>query len=200
MHVFVLALIVVVSEVEHTIEHHPFVQELRNNTILRETRPHLKMHPADRPHNLTAGTLAGPGKITVPPYVFGDKEGTQLYVIFHLGSDVCGHEGIVHGGLLSTILDEGLARCCFPALPNKIGVTANLNINYRKPTRADQYLLLRAKTTKVEGRKAYVEGQIESLPLHVSDTPVKLVEASALFIEPKYANLMKRVVRTDYLE
>lgn len=190
----------IVMDVENTIENHPFVRELRTNKNLRESRPHLKIHPADRPHNLTAGTLAGPGKITVPPYVFGDKSGKELYVVFHLGTDVCGHEGIVHGGLLGTILDEGLARCCFPALPNKIGVTANLNIDYRKPTRADQYLLLRAKTTKVEGRKAWVQGQIETLPLNDKDTPIKLVEATALFIEPRYANLMKRVVRTDYLE
>lgn len=189
-----------VDEVERTIENHPVVLELRSQKHLRETRPHLSMHAADRPHSLTAGTLAGPGKITVPPYVFGDKEGTELYVILHLGADVCGHDGIVHGGLLSTMLDEGLARCCFPALPNKIGVTANLNINYRKPTRANQYLILKAKTTKVEGRKAWVEGHIESLATTNSSAPEKLVEATALFIEPKYANLMRRVVRTDYLE
>lgn len=189
-----------VQEVENTIENHPVVQELRRDPNLRESRPHLKMHEADRPHNLTAGTLAGPGKITVAPYVWGDKEGKSLFVVAHLGHDVCGHDGIVHGGLLSTLLDEGLARCCFPALPNKIGVTANLNINYRKPTRANQFLILKAKTTKVEGRKAWVEGYIESLPTTKGDPPVRLVEATALFIEPKYANLMKRVVRTDHLE
>lgn len=158
------------------------------------------MHEADRPHNLTAGTLAGPGKITIAPYVWGDKEGKELYVIAHLGTDVCGHDGIVHGGLLATLLDEGLARCCFPALPNRIGVTANLNINYRKPTRANQLMLLKARTIKVEGRKAWVEGHIESLPMTTSETPVTLVEATALFIEPRYANLMRRVVRVDHLD
>lgn len=186
--------------VEETIENHPVVQELRRNTNLRESRPHLKIHEADRPHNLTAGTLSGPGKITIAPYVWGDKDGRELYVVAHLGDDVCGHDGIVHGGLLSTLLDEGLARCCFPALPNKIGVTANLNIDFRKPTRANQFLILRARTTKVEGRKAWVEGHIESLPTAKDDPPVRLVEATALFIEPKYANLMKRVVRTEHLE
>lgn len=149
---------------------------------------------------MTAGTLAGPGKITVEPYVFGDTQGTELYVVFHVGRDMCGHDGIVHGGLLATILDEGLARCCFPALPNKIGVTANLTINYRKPTKADQLLILKAKTTKVEGRKAWVEGHIETLATSLNETPTLLVEATALFIEPKYAALMKRVVRTDYLD
>jgi hypothetical protein len=28
----------------------------------------------------------------------------------HVGRGVCGHDGIIHGGLLATILDESLAR------------------------------------------------------------------------------------------
>jgi acyl-coenzyme A thioesterase PaaI-like protein len=106
--------------------------------------------------------------------------------LMYLGSDVCGHPGIVHGGLLATILDEGLANCCFPALPNKVAVTANLNIDYRAPAMANNYVALRAETVKVEGRKAWVEGRIETLPLDGKD-PVVLVEAKALFIEPKQA-------------
>jgi acyl-coenzyme A thioesterase PaaI-like protein len=187
-----------VAEVEAQIARHPVVAALRAREELVESRPHTKVHPVDRPHNLTAGTLAGPGRITVAPYVFGDRAGTQLYVVAHLGADLCGHDGIIHGGLLATLLDEGLARCCFPALPNKIGVTANLVVDYRKPTKANQLVMLKANTTKVEGRKAWVEGSIVSLATdNEGDT---LVQAKALFIEPKYAALMKRVVRTDHLE
>lgn len=94
--------------------------------------------------------------------------------------------GIVHGGLLATILDEGLARCCFAALPNKIGMTANLNINYRAPAQAGAFVVLRAVTTKVEGRKAWVEGRIETL-VGEGETPLVLADASALFIEPRQA-------------
>ncbi len=110
--------------------------------------------------------------------------------ISYLGPDLCGHPGIVHGGLLATILDEGLARCCFPALPNKVGVTANLNINYRRPAHAQTFVVLRANTVKVEGRKAWVEGHIETLA-EEGEEPVVLVEATALFIEPKQAAVSK---------
>lgn len=118
--------------------------------------------------------------------MFHETGGKSLVSIFYLGSDVCGHPGIVHGGLLATLLDEGLARCCFPALPNKAAVTANLNIDYRRPAMAESYFVLRAETVKVEGRKAWVEGRIETLPEEGKE-PVVLVEAKALFIEPKQA-------------
>lgn len=128
----------------------------------------------------------GPGRVVVPPFVWTEKGGKSLVSISYLGTDLCGHPGIVHGGFLATMLDEGLARCCFPALPNKIGVTANLNINYRSPAPAGAFVVLRAKTTKVEGRKAWVEGHIETL-VGEGEKPVILAEASALFIEPRQA-------------
>lgn len=128
----------------------------------------------------------GPGKVVVPPFHWSEQGGKSMVSISYLGTDLCGHPGIVHGGMLATILDEGLARCCFAALPNKIGMTANLNINYRAPAPAGAFVVLRAKTTKVEGRKAWVEGHLETL-VGEGEKPVILVEASALFIEPRQA-------------
>ena len=65
-------------------------------------------------------------------------------------------------------------------------MTASLNINYRKPAPAGAFVVLRAKTVKVEGRKAWVEGHIETL-VGKGEEPQVLVEASALFIEPRHA-------------
>ncbi|KAJ6119850.1 hypothetical protein N7523_004130 [Penicillium sp. IBT 18751x] len=174
------------AEIESHIRNHPEAVKLRANPDFKEARPHLKIPETLRPRSLTAGTLAGPNKIVVPPLVFSEKGGKSIVSLMYLGSDMCGHIGIVHGGLLATLLDEGFARCCFPALPNKVGVTANLNIDYRAPAMADSYVALRAETVKVEGRKAWVEGRIETLP-EEGKAPVVLVEAKALFIEPKQA-------------
>jgi len=182
-------------EVDEFIKNHPISQELRSRPDFSESRPHLRIPPAQRSHNLTGGTLMGPGKVVVPPYNFSEKGGKSLVQIQYLGNDLCGHPGIIHGGLLATILDEGLARCCFAALPNKIGMTANLNINYRAPAPAGAFVVLRAKTTKVEVRKAWVEGHIETL-VGEGEKPVVLVEASALFIEPRQAAHMARVYPT----
>lgn len=89
---------------------------------------------------------------------------------------------------MATLLDEGLARCGFAALPNKIGVTANLNLNYRAPAPAGSYVVLKANTTKIEGRKVWVTGRIETLG-DTEDPGKVLVEAEGLFVEPKYAKV-----------
>ncbi|KAI9879393.1 MAG: hypothetical protein M1830_008612 [Pleopsidium flavum] len=173
-------------EVDEFIKNHPLATALRKNPDFTESRPHMKIPEALRSQNLTGGTLTGPGRILVPPFAWSEKGGKSLVSISYLGTDLCGHPGIIHGGLLATILDEGLARCCFPALPKKVGMTANLNINYRKPAHAGAFVVLRAKTVKVEGRKAWVEGYIETLGTEGAE-PVVLVEATALFIEPRQA-------------
>lgn len=173
-------------KVEAYIDSHPVVAELRSRPGFTASRPHLKMPEALRSHTLTAGLLLGPGRVVVPPFVFAEDGGKSLVSVSYLGEDLCGHPGIVHGGLLATMLDEGLARCCFPALPHKVGMTANLNINYRAPALAGSYVALRATTTKVEGRKAWVEGRIETLVAE-GETPVILADATALFISPKQA-------------
>ena len=177
------------------INSHPLSQSLHKDPAWTESRPHLRLPESQRKHSLTAATLLGPGRIPVPPLVFLE-EGKSLVSLLYLSTDLCGHVNIVHGGLLATLLDEGLARCGFSALPNKIGVTANLNINYRSPTPAGSYVVLKAETIKVEGRKVWVKGRIELL----GDTiePGKLlVEAEALFIEPAYANV--RALSTSHL-
>lgn len=176
------------ASIEEQIIKHRVAEEYRRKEDYIEGRPHLDYPAQYRASSLTAGTLNGEGMITVPPLMFIQKEGKAMVSLMHLGENVCGHPGIVHGGLLATLLDEGLARCCFPALPNKIGVTANLNIDYLAPTKAGNIVILRATTTKVEGRKAWVEGTIED----ESGTP--LVRGQGLFIEPKYAAVLKRVV------
>ncbi|GKT48399.1 UPF0648 protein [Colletotrichum spaethianum] len=174
--------------VDDFINSHPLAVEMRQNPNMAESRPHMRLPNALRRHNLTGGTLLGPGRITVPPVCWTEKGGKSLVSISHLGTDMCGHPGIVHGGLLATILDEGLARCCFGALPHNVGVTAKLEINYRKPVHAGTYVVLRARTMRVEGRKAWVEGQLETLAEN-GEEPVILAQASALFVSPRFASV-----------
>ncbi|KFY24015.1 hypothetical protein V493_05515 [Pseudogymnoascus sp. VKM F-4281 (FW-2241)] len=172
------------QEVEDFINNHHLARELRSKPEFRESRPHLKMPKNMRDQSLTGGILTGPNLVVVPPFAWNEEGGKSMVAISYLGRDLCGHPGIIHGGFLATMLDEGLARCCFEALPNKVGMTANLNINYRSPAPADTFVALRAKTIKVEGRKAWVEGHIETL-VGEGETPVVLADATALFIGPR---------------
>ena len=174
------------AKVEEYLDTHALTAYLRTRKDLVESRPHLKLPPDLRKYSLTGGALQGPGKMVVPPLLFHDPKGTEITGIVYAGESLCGHKGIIHGGFAATMLDEGLARCCMGAMPHKIAVTANLNINYRKPIPSDSFVVLRAETTKLEGRKGWVKGRLESL-VKPGDKPVVYAEAEALFVSPKYA-------------
>ena len=175
------------AKINDHINSHPLTLGLRANPDYVESRPHLRFVDEHRKHSLTGGTLLGPGKIPVPPVIFL-QEGKDLVSMMYLSTDLCGHVGIIHGGLLATLCDEGLARCGFSALPNKIGVTASLTINYKNPAPAGSFVVLKAETTKVEGRKVWVKGRIELLG-ETAEPGKVLVETEGLFIEPKYAKV-----------
>merc|ERR1711939_152082 len=84
-------------EIDEHIKNCALAVELREHPDFRESRPHLKIPPEVRQHSLTAGTLAGPGMIVVPPYYFNEKDGKSMVQIFYVGPDCSGHPGIVHG-------------------------------------------------------------------------------------------------------
>ncbi|SPO04208.1 related to MET14 - ATP adenosine-5`-phosphosulfate 3`-phosphotransferase [Cephalotrichum gorgonifer] len=180
------------KRIEEYIDSHPLAKRLRETPGLTESRPHLKMPEVIRRQSLTAGALADSRKIGVPPFAWRDGNGRKMVSIIYIGPDLCGHPGIVHGGLLATLLDEGFAGCCFAALPHKIGVTANLQIDYRSPAPAGQYYVLSAETTKVEGRKAWVEGRLQTL-VPEGEKPTTVAEAKGLFISPRNAALMPKL-------
>lgn len=165
---------------------HPLSIALRSSKGWMESRPHVRFPNELKKHSLTAGTLLGHGKVPVPPLVFTNPK--CLVSLAYLGTDLCGHAGMVHGGMLATMMDEGLARCSFSSFPSHVGVTANLNINYRKPTPAGSFVVLKAETVRVEGRKVWVKGRIETLEEN-DKAGILLVEAEGLFIEPKYAKV-----------
>lgn len=180
-------------EVEEYINGHWLSREMRSKPGFTELRPHMKIPAPFRANNLTGGVLLGPNRVPVPPVAWVEEGGKSIVSVSYLGPELCGHPGIVHGGFLATMLDEGMARCSFGALPHNIGMTANLNINYRAPAMAGNYVVLRAVTTKVEGRKAEVTGRIETLPQTEGEAPVVLAEATALFVSPKQAAMMKNI-------
>ncbi|CEG81093.1 hypothetical protein RMATCC62417_15333 [Rhizopus microsporus] len=156
------------------------VKECRSNPelILHEAYSHFT--ESQKEHSLTCSTLRGPDMIILPPLMFYNKTYTEMVSIIHFGKNLCGHDGIIHGGLAATILDEALAAVALPSLPKRFGFTANLNVNYRKPILSDQWVVVRAKLDKLEERKAFVSAHIES-----AEDKAILTEATSLYISPK---------------
>lgn len=62
------------------------------------------------PHSLSGYSLKGPHKFAIPPLVFTSPDKKEAVFVLHVGKGLCGHEGVVHGGLLATVLDESLGR------------------------------------------------------------------------------------------
>ncbi|KAH7338088.1 HotDog domain-containing protein [Rhizoctonia solani] len=170
---------------EEKLQNLPLTKELRQRQGWYESRPYQNYPEERRRHSLTSGTLRGPGKLALPPLVFAKEDESEAIAIIHVGRSLCGHDGIVHGGLLATLLDETLARNALLNLPAKVGVTANLSVNYRAPARADQFITIHTRLDKASGRKVTVSGTIASL-----ETNEVLTEATALFVQPKYAHLL----------
>lgn len=42
------------------------------------------------------------------PLAFVQRDEQEMETYLHVGRSVCGHDGIIHGGLLATILDEAM--------------------------------------------------------------------------------------------
>lgn len=105
--------------------------------------------------------------------------------IVYIGSGTDGWLGIVHGGVLATLMDESLGRVAALTFPARTGVTANLNVNYRAPVDANDFYVVHTQLDpeRSTDRKAFVQGQLRGL------TGKVYVEAEALFVVPKKFSL-----------
>ncbi|KPM41844.1 hypothetical protein AK830_g4698 [Neonectria ditissima] len=92
----------------------------------------------------------------------------ELSVIFDVGAGVSGWPGISHGGFVSFLFDTvagRLALCNVDERPGEgaspLTMTARLEINYRKPVRLDQVLVVTVFVKRIEGRKMLVGIELE---------------------------------------
>lgn len=92
------------------------------------------------------------------------------------------------------MFDEVFAHTVAQSFRSGTGMTANLNVDFRKPALPERVYVLRAETVKVEGRKAWVEGKMMMMPAGSGgeEEAVLVAEARALFIEPKFAEVCSR--------
>ncbi|KAL6450629.1 hypothetical protein SBY92_000875 [Candida maltosa Xu316] len=110
---------------------------------------------------------------------------------FYLGNKLTGHKGVVHGGLLATLLDELTCRIAFLNFESQRGVTANLNIDYKQPTLADQFVMVKCRVLEKKGRKCWVRGEVFKMNDDDSDLKIDkpenlLVSCKVLVVEPKW--------------
>ncbi|KAH9091301.1 hypothetical protein LEN26_018771 [Aphanomyces euteiches] len=103
--------------------------------------------------------------------VFGHKDKTNVVAWVHLGRQLCGAKGILHGGCIATVFDE-----LFVTTADCVGYTATITVNFRRPFVGDKSGLFYVDLDKVEGRKVFLKATLKD------DEGVEYASATALFI------------------
>jgi acyl-coenzyme A thioesterase PaaI-like protein len=136
-----------------------------------------------------------------------DPETKTLIFFCTLGKKVCGHPGIIHGGLISGLFDDIFGELFYSNADGKyLGFTAYLKIDYRNKMPAGKTIAFVAKITRQEGRKVFVNGEARDaseghqglsdqqvFSRYVGSESTLFAQGEALFIIPKedYAKMDK---------
>ena len=119
-------------------------------------------------------------------FVCGPGNASGLQVTYRLDGDVCraeftpeerhmGYDGVTHGGILFSLLDDVMANWVF--LRGERCFTAKADVRYRQPLPIGTPIRLEGRQTMRRGRLAMLEGRA----IRVDDDSV-VVEATASFM------------------
>jgi acyl-coenzyme A thioesterase PaaI-like protein len=119
--------------------------------------------------------LPGMGSLLMPPWMLTryQPDGVELrgeFSRYHVGGN-----SAVHGGVLPMVFDW-LFGMIVHAADRPISRTAYLHVDYRKVTPINQPLVIRGRLDAVEGRKAFVSGELRD------DDGVMLAEGHGLMV------------------
>ncbi|MBG0782565.1 MAG: PaaI family thioesterase [Bacteroidales bacterium] len=90
-----------------------------------------------------------------------ELEGEQVKTSWNPSKNYQGFEDIVHGGIISTLMDE-VAAWAIQLLLKTSGVTSELNVKYLRPLRVSKGTVdVSAEINSVEGKLAHVKTVIK---------------------------------------
>ncbi|XP_005357083.1 acyl-coenzyme A thioesterase THEM4 [Microtus ochrogaster] len=107
--------------------------------------------------------------------MFYNKVEKKMVCLFQGGLHLQGVPGFVHGGAIATIIDVTTGMC---AIAEGIAMTANLNIDYKKPIPLCSVVVVTSQLSKTEGRKLFISCTVQSV-----DEKTLYTQATALFIK-----------------
>jgi acyl-coenzyme A thioesterase PaaI-like protein len=83
-----------------------------------------------------------------------------LHAVYRVPSQFQGFPGIVHGGIVASMLDEMVSRVAMIGEPNRFRMTAKLEVRYRQPVPTEQDLELHARLTRSRGRVSFATADV----------------------------------------
>lgn len=122
--------------------------------------------------------VSGVGSALAPPLAIRQVEG-GVVAEGTLGLAYEGPPSYLHGGMSGLFMDQVLGAAAIAA--GLWGMTARLELDYRRPVPLQTPLVFRAGVTESAGRKTVVTGTIAL----AADAGTPLVEARAVFVAPR---------------
>ncbi|KAM7205271.1 putative mitochondrial membrane protein FMP10 [Rhypophila sp. PSN 637] len=129
----------------------PIVKQLTSDPAFVESwDAYETLSPKHKSQHLMAGVMTGSRGVGGYQRIWYNQSTGELVSVVFLGGATTGWPGVVHGGLLATILDESCGRAAFKQWAGKTGVTARLELNYKKATLANGFYVIRARPREEE--------------------------------------------------
>lgn len=124
-------------------------------------------------------------------YVCGGKNPVGLAVDFEINREARtieakfvpsenhqGYAGIVHGGVLSALLDEAMAKLA-SSLGGSPAVTAEITVKFRAPSAPGDELLVSGRLTDEGKRLVLAEAMVTRGPVAIAEAKGKLLRGSS---------------------
>jgi uncharacterized protein (TIGR00369 family) len=89
-----------------------------------------------------------------------DNVNRRIVGRFILGQAYQGGGGMAHGGIIATLLDEAMGKVC--RFREVRAVTAELTVQYLKPVKVDEEIVVEGYETEVKGRNLFLVGEIRN--------------------------------------
>ncbi len=89
-----------------------------------------------------------------------DEERKRIVGRFRIGARYQGGTGFLHGGIIATLLDEAMGKVS--RFSKVRAVTAELSVEYKKPVRVDEEIIVEGWQANRNGRNLYHEAEIRN--------------------------------------
>jgi uncharacterized protein (TIGR00369 family) len=91
---------------------------------------------------------------------FFDNGLDEVVSHYTVSNDYQGYPGIVHGGIVTAMLDEVVARVSFIGDPHKFMVSVKLEVKFRQPVPTEIPLKVLGRLVKLKGRIGQAVGEV----------------------------------------
>jgi uncharacterized protein (TIGR00369 family) len=89
-----------------------------------------------------------------------DNVNRRIVGRFILGQAYQGGGGMAHGGIIATLLDEAMGKVC--RFREVRAVTAELTVQYLKPVKVDEEIVVEGYEAEVKGRNLFLVAEIRN--------------------------------------